>query len=348
MKLESFNDVLNSLEKNKDRDYHLLLGNGFSMAYDNTIFSYNALHEFITKIKDAELSKILSLIEHQNFELIMQQLGTFSSLIGAFEGQSALKDKVDSSILKLKESLLDAIHDLHPEHVFKIPENESASCAEFLNIFLKRGGKIFSTNYDLLLYWVLMRNDALAHNDGFGRDATNFVPGIDKEDIEWSDLYWGRNKEGQNVYYVHGALPLFDIGTEILKEEYELGHNLLEKISSRMEDNEYPIFVTAGNGDEKLAHIMHNQYLANCYESLSEITGTLVIFGFNFGSYDYHIIEAINRAAKKGKKEFPKLLSIYIGVYSDDDLKHIEQIEVKFNTKVKVFDAKTVNIWRET
>ncbi len=55
MKLESFDDVLSSIGKNHDREFHLLLGNGFSMAYDPTIFSYNALHGFIEKLDDDEL-----------------------------------------------------------------------------------------------------------------------------------------------------------------------------------------------------------------------------------------------------------------------------------------------------
>jgi hypothetical protein len=112
-----------------------------------------------------------------------------------------------------------------------------------------------------------------------------------------------------------------------------------------MEQGEYPIFVTAGNGVEKLAHIMHNHYLSYCYDNLSEIEGSLVTFGFNFGPYDEHIIEAINRAAKNGMKEFPKLLSVYIGVYSDEDRQHIEQIASKFKVKIRIFDAKTVDIW---
>ena len=47
MKLETFQDVLASIQKNKKRSFHLLLGNGFRMAYDSAIFSYNALHNFI-------------------------------------------------------------------------------------------------------------------------------------------------------------------------------------------------------------------------------------------------------------------------------------------------------------
>lgn len=345
MKLESFDDVLGSIKINTGREFHLLLGNGFSMAYDPEIFSYNALHDFIENLEDDELSKILAVIETKNFELIMQYLDNLSALIDAFDGGEILKQKIDSASEKLKHSLLEAVQALHPEHVFKVPEEESAACSKFLNIFLGRGGKVFSTNYDLLLYWILMRNGVVEHTDGFGRDAENYEPGIAPDDIEWSELFWGRNKEKQNVFYVHGALPFFDAGAEIVKEEYDHNSYLLEKISGRMEHGEYPIFVTAGNGEEKLAHIMHNHYLSYCYDNLSEITGSLVTFGFNFGPYDEHIIEAINRAAKNGKKEFPKLLSVYIGVYSDQNRQHIEQIESKFKVKVRIFDARTVDVW---
>jgi hypothetical protein len=112
-----------------------------------------------------------------------------------------------------------------------------------------------------------------------------------------------------------------------------------------MERGEYPIFVTAGNGQEKLTHIMHNRFLSHCFENLSGITGSLVTFGFNFGPYDEHIIEAINRAAKYGRKDLFKLWSIYIGVYSEDDQAHIEKIRHKFKCKVRIYDAKTANVW---
>lgn len=39
------------------------------------------------------------------------------------------------------------------------------------------------------------------------------------------------------------------------------------------------------------------------------------------------------------------LNSIYIGVYSDADLKHIKSIEKKFKLPIRLFDAKTVNVW---
>ena len=92
---------------------------------------------------------------------------------------------------------------------------------------------------------------------------------------------------------------------------------------------------------------MHNSYLTHCYEQLSEIDGSLISFGFNFGQYDDHIIEAINKAANNGLNvlDGKKLYSIYIGVYSEQDLDHIKKIEHKFRCKVNVYNAGTANIW---
>ena len=314
--------------------------------YDPAIFSYNALHDFITKLKDKDLSTILSVIETRNFEIIMQHLDNFSALISAFGGNPDLKNRVDAASAKLKTALLDAVKALHPEHVFKVPEEQSKQCASFLKTFLDSGGNVYSTNYDLLLYWVLMRNSVVNHVDGCGRELENssdeFIPA---EDQVWSDLTWGKYRDKQNIFYLHGALPFFDSGVAILKEEYDVYNFLLQKISARMEKGEYPVFVTAGDGQQKLKHITHNQYLTYCYDSLCSAEGSIVTYGFSFGPYDEHIIEAINKAAKQGKKMPDKLWSIYIGVYSDGDRKHIEQIEAKFKCKVHIFDAKTANVW---
>jgi hypothetical protein len=90
---------------------------------------------------------------------------------------------------------------------------------------------------------------------------------------------------------------------------------------------------------------MHNKYLSYCYEKFCSIQGSLVTFGFNFGEYDNHIIDAINIAAKQGKRMGNKLQSIYIGIYSDTDLRHINTIKNKFKCKVNLYNAKTVNVW---
>jgi len=344
MKLETFDDVLTSIRKNPRRQFHLLLGNGFSVSYDPKIFSYNALHEFVKNLKDKDLSKILEVIETRNFEVIMQYLDNFAALVDALGGDPKLKKRVEDASSKLKTSLLDAVKAMHPEHVFKVPEDQSVACANFLLNFLNTNGHIYSTNYDLLLYWVLMRNGILNHVDGCGRELENDTGEyMAPADQEWSDLVWGKNRNKQNVFYLHGALPFFDSGVAVVKEEYDVYNYLLQNISARMEKGEYPIFVTAGDGQQKLNHITHNQYLTYCYDSFCQAEGSLVTFGFSFGEYDEHIIAAINKAAKQ--KVPNKLWSIYIGVYSPEDKKHIEQIEEKYRCKVHVFDAKTAKVW---
>ena len=344
MKLETFDDVIASIKRNPKRPFHLLLGNGFSVAYDPKIFSYNALHDFVSKLKDKDLSQILEVIETRNFEVIMQYLDHFSALISALGGDPALKMRVDSASAKLKKSLLDAVKEMHPEHVFKVPEADSKACAAFLHTFLDSGGSIYSTNYDLLLYWVLMRNSVAKHVDGCGRELLNDTgEPMRPEDQEWSDLMWGKHRDEQNVFYLHGALPFFDSGVSVEKEEYTVYSYLLQNIAARMEKGEYPIFVTAGDGTQKLKHIRHNQYLNFCYDNFSAATGSLVTFGFGFGQYDEHIIAAINRAARR--KAPDKLWSIYIGVYSDEDKRHIETLAPEFRCKVHVFDASTAKVW---
>ena len=190
-----------------------------------------------------------------------------------------------------------------------------------------------------------MRQGVANPVDGFGRELENPVEAAEGEEQEWSELIWGPNKSNQNIHYLHGALHLFDSGADVVKEQYDWNGYLLENISARLDEGSYPIFVTAGNGEEKLEHIRHNRYLSYCYDRLCEVDGSLVTFGFGFGQYDEHIIEAINKAAKFSSKQPPKLWSIYIGVYSDADIEHIKSIEKKFHPKVRLFDARTANIW---
>lgn len=342
----TYDYVIDYLSK-KNRPKHLLLGNGFSMAYDSGIFSYNALNKFIDSVDNPLLKKLFSIVDNKNFEIVMQQLENFLEIAEMFGTDKELIRQIKEASDELKHSLISAVKELHPEHVFTIPEEKSSICFHWLNEYLENGGNIFTTNYDLLLYWVLMRNESQNHTDGFGRDKEDedYVP---SSEANYSELRWGKNKKEQNVHYLHGTLPFFDSGIDIIKEEYTTKHYLLENIKERMENKEYPIFVTAGNGREKLMNIMHNKYLTSCYDNLCSIQGSLVTFGFNFGQYDEHIIEAINRATKfreDSQGNLTKLYSIYIGVYSESDAEYIESIRKKFKCKVNHFDSKTAIVW---
>ncbi|HHX9818617.1 TPA: DUF4917 family protein [Salmonella enterica subsp. houtenae] len=225
----SFEEVITYLHK-KSRPYSLLMGNGFSMAYDNEIFSYNALYNFLTSRDDQLINKLFDVIKTKNFELVMQQLDTTLALLKAFCSDDKLQSDIILASKKLKDGLLSSIHQLHPEHVYKIPEKKIIACAEFLNLFIKSGGHVFSTNYDMLLYWTLMRKHVENAIDGFGREIENLDEVLRGETAEYSDLVWGPNIENQNIHYLHGALHIFDSGVDIEKEQYDQSNFLLEKI----------------------------------------------------------------------------------------------------------------------
>lgn len=132
MEIMSFEEVITYLHK-KSRPYSLLMGNGFSMAYDNEIFSYNALYNFLTSRDDQLINKLFDVIKTKNFELVMQQLDTTLALLKAFGSDDKLQSDIILASKKLKDGLLSSIHQLHPEHVYKIPEKKIIACAEFLN-----------------------------------------------------------------------------------------------------------------------------------------------------------------------------------------------------------------------
>lgn len=336
-----FSDVEAKMVRNGKRSFSLLLGNGFSMSYDTAIFSYNALHGFVDKLDNKLLKDLFRVVDTHDFEQVMRQLDTFAEVGDALGIEDTIRARIDAARSDLKRGLMDAVRALHPEHVFKVPQEKCDACVSFLRRFLDTKGALFTTNYDLLLYWVLMRGE-LGSTDGFGRDRENpdeFVPAAD---IEWSELRWGRNVAGQNVHYVHGALPLFDTGLEIVKEEYGDGY-LLEQITKRIQADEYPLFVTAGDGTQKLKHIRQNPYLHHSYEALASVTGSVVSFGFNFGPQDEHIISALARASQQPITD--RLRSVYIGVFSEADIERAREIAPRLKCKVHLFDSKSAPVW---
>ena len=115
-KLQTYEKVLKHL-KTASRQKHLLLGNGFSMAYDPEIFSYNALSKFIDELDNDFLKQLFAIIKTNNFELLMQQLDDFTRIALIFGADQKLINRIKEAISSLKESLIDAIKALHPDHV---------------------------------------------------------------------------------------------------------------------------------------------------------------------------------------------------------------------------------------
>src|SRR5690554_1482607 len=89
----SYEEVLEYLQKQK-RYINLLMGNGFSMAYNTSIFSYNALADYVATNEDTTLKTLFDTIKTSNFEDVMQSLDMLLRLAQAFNAGSKFIDNI--------------------------------------------------------------------------------------------------------------------------------------------------------------------------------------------------------------------------------------------------------------
>ena len=99
------------------------------------------------------------------------------------------------------------------------------------------------------------------------------------------------------VFYPHGSLFL---AADIYGNEEKLSRSsddcLLETILTKWKEKDYiPLFVSEGTTVEKFRAITRSNYLNTVYDSvLSEIEGSLVIYGWSANEQDEHIFDAID------------------------------------------------------
>jgi hypothetical protein len=210
---------------------YLLLGNGFSISLFPKCFSYASLFQ---EAKDAglfkkapELEQAFAVLGTVDFEMVMETLkgaGKLGALYG-FDGQ-----RMSDHAELLKQILVDAIAGRHPSRPSDITEDQYLNCRAFLAEFigLERGskfqGRVFSLNYDLLLYWTVLHDlvdpdaDPLAaipdqqlnHDDGFRAPEDNY----DAEYVAWEQF--GASNE-QSITFLHGAMHLYERGPDLAK-----------------------------------------------------------------------------------------------------------------------------------
>jgi hypothetical protein len=286
--LPTFQDALAQSVKGKKS---LLLGNGFSMAWKSSAFSYGSLR------KKADLSglscdgkELFDALDTNDFEVVIERLGAMDRLLGVYDPRSTLTTRVAKDASVIRDALAKALAANHPDNVSSIPDHQYVASRKFLKPF----DCIYSVNYDLLLYWSTLQTgvDSLkvAGDDGFRSDP-------DDPDAEW--VTWDNigTRRSQTVHYLHGALHLFDAGDRLKKLTWiRTSVPLLDQIRKALRQSSYPLVVTEGSSAQKIAKIEHSAYLSGSYRSLGNIGGHLLAFGHGFGQNDEHILEAIVRS----------------------------------------------------
>lgn len=122
----------------------LLLGNGFSVAY-NPIFKYNNLKDEVFK----------KAFDGMDVEEIMLSLYSQPKYLDS----------------RLKAGFISAISSVHPDWA---SDDKIKSCAAFLKNF----SRVYTLSYDLLLYWVINSAPELLDKfrDGFGIKTVDRYP----------------------------------------------------------------------------------------------------------------------------------------------------------------------------
>lgn len=321
--------------------HHLLLGNGFSIACRPDIFVYGKLFDQADFSKLSPSAKAaFKALNTQDFEKVIKALRDAKDLLAVYKGAPAtILATMQKDADGLRELLVETIAASHPPRPDSISEDEYTACRSFLSNF----DTTYTLNYDLLLYWTQMHTQIgidPTSDDGFRKS---------QDDYEAAYVVWEPGQShGQNTWFLHGALHVFDAGTEIQKYTWSnTGIRLIEQIRDALNRNYFPLFVAEGTSDEKLERIRHSDYLAKAYRSFTEIRGALFIYGHSLAENDEHYLKLIERG---------KLSHVYVGVYGDPASKTNKAIMSRANRmplargkssplKVSFYDAATAQVW---
>lgn len=290
----SFYDALTESEQ---VTRHLLLGNGFSIAAHRA-FSYPSLLEAGGQLSP-RLQRIFDALRTTDFEVAVEGITQARDLWPIYSDDANVRGRARRDIDAIKRHLIRAITQVHPRRPADFEEAMYETCRDFLMLFMGRGrenaGSIFTTNYDLLLYWTIARfHNELDCDDGFrGRP------------LMWSEL----NAEHQNIFYMHGGLHLYE-GEEGIRK-LRSDRPLLDQVEGLLEDGDLPIFVAEGSSDQKRQRIRGNDYLLYARKAFrracSNPEAVLFSFGHSLRPQDTHLLTLI------GKGRCPTLFAGFPG-----------------------------------
>ncbi len=301
-KIVSFSEALAKISDAKHR--HVLLGNGFSIALRPDIFSYGSLYDNADFSATPHVPRLFEALRTRDFEVVIRYLQDAARVVEVYRPHlKKLAANLRRDAASIKDALVSAIAKRHPDRPYDIKPEQYAACRAFLDGF----GHIFTLNYDVLLYWTLMQNEvderSLRPDDGFRHPEDD----PDEPYVSWQQA------NSPTVHYLHGALHLFDKGTDIIKYTWsKTDIPIVDQIRVALDEDRYPLFVAEGTSASKRTRILHNAYLHKAlrsFESCCKPAGNaLVIFGHSLAQNDIHILRLI---ASGGMRH------ILVGLYGD-------------------------------
>ncbi|GAA1118352.1 DUF4917 family protein [Arthrobacter flavus] len=255
--------------------------------------------------------------------------------------------ELDKEISRLKNALATVLAGLHPDRPYDVEAGRYSSTRRFLQPY----DHIFTTNYDLLLYWTLRQTENVVErtridDDGFrSRDA---------DGVQLDCVYWDHLKPfDQSIHYLHGALHLYR-GLDGLRKLTWVRTNraLIDQIREQLAANYFPLYVSEGSSDEKLVKIHTSDYLSKGLRSLASCGGGLTAYGLSFAENDAHFIDAVVRSPLKRLA-----VALYGDLNSPENKRTIEAVKTlpvlresrstrrRSALNVSFYDASSVSLW---
>lgn len=255
----------------------LLVGNGLSINVWPG-FAYGRLFDHA---KSGGLTPLdLALFDHTpNFERV---LGDLNTTIRVNEALGLPSEPVYERYRSIQRGLGHAVREVHVGRT-QIPEAAlSAIRSELL-----RYSWIFTTSYDLLIYWAMGCGGRFhPFMDHFRGSRLRFDP--DKSHVESGRI---------PVYFLHGALHLRVGGDgRTWKLRQSLVATLLEQFGEPTvgDPQARPLLVTEGSARDKLRAVEGNGYLAHALDRLRAQELPVVVFGCSLGRQDQHLVDVLN------------------------------------------------------
>lgn len=254
----------------------ILIGNGLGI---NLWVGFRYASLFEQADLPAEAQGIFTELGTTNFEAVLE------CLYHAGVAQTALHDdatRIDQAYGQVQHSLFTAVARSHvPWGTLSFWHHNVIAAS------LNKHSAVFTTNYDLCLYWSRLETTAPVKFVDFLWTADGV---FDVTNVEVWD------SAATAMYHLHGGLHLWqDNMTGDSGKWLSESGNLLDlqpKYAART--SRQPLFVSEGTSSAKLRTIQRSPYLSFCRERLVSNDGNTVVFGHALARQDQHIIDALN------------------------------------------------------
>lgn len=288
----------------RDASRHLLLGNGFSIGAHRA-FGYPSLHASAVR-RDPTLAALFPEGCGSNFEQALEAAG----------------DADDAG--RLRHALIRAVAHVHPATSLRLSEDDGRQCRAFLQHFIgrdrKRHGSVFTSNYDLLLHWVLSRQEKSPGTKQ--HTQLKWYDGFESRG-EWSDV------ASANVTYLHGAVHIYQRPYNSLRRKFytemlrygATSTPLMKQVAALLSDGDLPVFVAEGSAREKCAAMRQRDYLKAARKRFERVCAgpqnVLFTYGHSFGESDSHLGDWIARGS---------IGAVYVGAFSTEDEQRVDHL----------------------